>query len=204
VEPWEPGHHIIVRDVWQGAVLNARPVTVVEDAHALTAVHLAPGTVHATPEFTRREEGFELAARGDLAPRGRKTWHTHHSLQLVRPGDPYGVMGFWREDLTFVCWYINLQEPMRRTKLGIDTMDHVLDIIVGEDLRSWTWKDEDELAKVVELGLATSEQADEVRRNGEAVVAMLEAGEAWWGQWRSWEPDPSAPIPSLPDGWDEA
>lgn len=197
-----PGEHALVRDVWQGEVLNAFPVTVVSDAEELTVVHLAPGAVYAAPDFTHREEGFALAARGDLAPRARKTWHTHHCLQLMRPGDPYAPMGFWRQDLSFVAWYINLQDPVRRSHVGYDRMDHVLDIVVGEDLRSWMWKDTDELEKVVELGLVTPEMAAEVRRNGEAVVAMIEAGEAWWGEWRSWEPDPGAPIPTLPDGWD--
>jgi Protein of unknown function (DUF402) len=41
-------------------------------------------------------------------------------------------------------WYVNLQEPFRRTARGIDTMDSVLDIVVARD-GAWRWKDAEEL-----------------------------------------------------------
>jgi predicted RNA-binding protein associated with RNAse of E/G family len=111
-------------------------------------------------------------------------------------------MGFWNEQGTFVGWYANLQDPLRWTRFGYDTRDHALDVIIGEDLSSWMLKDEDELAMSVQMGLYTPEEGREIERNGQAVIDMIKAGEAWWGEWRSFEPDPSWPIPVFPDGWD--
>lgn len=202
-EHWRRGSPVLVRDVWQGAVLTAVPHTVVTDTTELTALYRAPGTVWATPVFTERMEGFEKAAEGDLAPRGRRTWDTHHVLMLMRPGDAYSPQAFVREeDGELVAWYINLQEPFRRSRLGFDTMDAVLDIVCPPDLSSWAWKDEDELDRVVELGLAPRELADEIRASGEAVIDLIERGEAWWTEWAGWTPDRDLPIPQLPEGWD--
>jgi hypothetical protein len=73
---------------------------------------------------------------------------------------------------------------------------------VGDDLSWWQWKDEHELAEAVELDLLTQGEADQIRRNGELAIAEIESGDAWWKRWSSWAPDPSRPIPTLPDGWD--
>lgn len=184
-------------------MLTAFPHTVVSDSDELTALYRAPGTVWATPVFTERMEGFEKAAEGDLGPRGRRTWDTHRVLVLMRPGDAYSPQAFFREeDDAFVGWYVNLQEPFRRSRLGFDTMDAVLDIVVAPDLSSWRWKDEHELERVVELGLAPRELADEIRASGEAVVDLIERGDVWWAEWASWSPDLGWSIPQLPEGWD--
>lgn len=200
---WSPGDHVVVRSVWQDTVLNARPMTVVHDAGDLVALYLASGTEWATPVFSGRMEGYELAAEGKLTERGRRTWDTHDVLMLMRPGDAYSPHAFRRDDTgELVAWYINLQEPFRRSRLGFDTMDAVLDIVCPPDLSSWAWKDEDELERVVELGLAPRELADEIRASGEAVIDLIERGEAWWTTWSDWIPDRSAPIPALPQDWD--
>lgn len=201
---WEPGDHVVVRDVWQGVVLTGRPETVVSDEDDLTALFLAAGTKWmSAPEYATRTEGYERAAAGDLGKRAERTWRVHHRLMLMRPGDAYSVMGFWREsDRAFMEWYVNMQAPFERTSIGFDTMDHVIDIVVARALGAWQWKDLDEAEKVVELGLASRSQLDEVRGVGESVIAMLERGEAWWTDWRDFAPDPSWPIPALPDGWD--
>ena len=47
-------------------------------------------------------------------------------------------------------WYVNFQEPYRRTERGIETMDLALDIIAEPDRSSWRWKDEDEFALLIE------------------------------------------------------
>lgn len=199
-----PGAHIVVRDVWRGVVLTGRPETVVDDTDGLVALYLAPGTRWiSAPEYRTRTEGYERAAAGELGTRAERTWTVHHRLMLMHPDEAYSVMGFWREDDgAFVCWYVNMQAPFSRTPVGFDTMDHVIDIVVSPDLGACQWKDLDEAERVVSLGLATRDMLDEVRAAGEEVIELIGRGEAWWTEWRQWAPDPSWPIPALPEGWD--
>jgi hypothetical protein len=199
---WGPGTAIVRRTVWQGGVFGAQPMTVVSDSGGLLASHLAIGTEWFGPTFASRETVMDELREGKLGF-GMRTWERNDVLVLARPFEPYSIHGFWNEEGSFVAWYVNLQEPMRRTRLGYDTRDQVLDIIVGEDLSSWMWKDEHELESAVEMGMHTADEAVEIRRNGEDVIAMIERGEAWWADWRDWAPDSSRPIPRLQEGWDE-
>jgi predicted RNA-binding protein associated with RNAse of E/G family len=105
----------------------------------------------------------------------------------------------WR----FGGWYVNLQEPIRRTPLGFDYMDHMLDIVIEPDL-SWRWKDEHEIDEAVANGMVTRAWADEMRREGERVIERLEGHRPpFCDGWESWQPDPAWPIPELPAGWAE-
>jgi hypothetical protein len=198
---WSPGDVVVQRSVFNGVIVFARPQRVVTHTDELLASTIAIGTEYYGILPTSRESAFDELASGELRW-GLKAWDTHNVLELVRPGDAYSVLGFWNESATFVAWYINLQEPLRFTKIGYDTLDHTLDIIVGEDLASWLWKDEHELERAVGIGLHSADEADQIRANGEAVIAMIERGDAWWASWRSFMPEVSLPLPSLPDGWD--
>ncbi len=66
---------------------------------------------------------------------------------LQRPGDSYAVWLFWHgPEREFHGWYLNLQEPFRRTAEGYDTQDLELDIWVPRE-GGWVLKD-DELLDV--------------------------------------------------------
>jgi hypothetical protein len=124
---------------------------------------------------------------------------------LQRPGEAYAVWHFWDgPDRRFSGWYVNLQEPFRRTSIGYDTQDLELDvwIPVGE---KWSFKDEEKLDERVRDGRYTAEQVAATRALGTALGAMLDRGEHWWdGRWTSFEPDPSWRAPAFPDGWEAA
>jgi hypothetical protein len=130
-------------------------------------------------------------------------WERSRWLQLIEPGVAHAIHLWWlAPDWRFAGSYVNLQEPMRRAPLGFDYMDHMLDIVIDPDLR-WRWKDEDELAEAVSVGLVTQAWADEVRREGERVIERLERHQApFCDGWEEWQPDPAWPVPTLPDGWD--
>jgi hypothetical protein len=101
----------------------------------------------------------------------------------------------------FRGWYVNLQSPFRRTSYGVDVVDQVLDIVVRPD-RSWYWKDEDELALAVATGACDQEHADVIRRAGQELPALIEAGEPPFDDsWRNWRPPEGWSIAGVPDGW---
>ncbi|MBV8715140.1 MAG: YgaC family protein [Chloroflexi bacterium] len=86
----------------------------------------------------------------------------------------------------FLFWKINLQAPLRRTPLGFDSWDHLLDLWVMPD-GSWSWKDEDELEEAVDLGLFSEAEARAIRAEGERVIGRLD-GLIPTG-WERWRPD---------------
>lgn len=98
---------------------------------------------------------------------------------------------FWsRPNREFDCWYINLQQPFRRTTTGYDTLDMELDIVVPADL-SWRLKDDEVLEQRVREGRYTRDQVAEVRAEAKRVTDELDAGRKWWSDdWARWCPDP--------------
>lgn len=192
----------VVRHVLRGQVWCALPVTVVHDDENFTAFHVRPGTewLVATGRSGRRVRPSPASWR--LAPR---TWDRHHALHIAEPGTAFAFIGFWtRARLNFVRWYVNLQEPLRRTNLGFDTMDQELDIVLSEDRRQWIWKDEVEFGRMVASGLLSKDKAEEIRSIGRsAVTRVQQAIEPFGSEWSHWRPAVSADPPRLPLAWDE-
>jgi hypothetical protein len=110
---------------------------------------------------------------------------------LQRPGDAYAIWLFWHgPDREFRGWYVNLQEPFRRTAVGYDTQDLELDIWLPLDA-SWEWKDDELLEQRVQEGRFTAAQVAAIRAEGARIAADLDDGRRWWsGDWASWTPDP--------------
>jgi hypothetical protein len=128
-------------------------------------------------------------------------WQTNRVVWLTPFGAAHSIGHFWNAASgAFRGYYINLQAPLRRTELGFDSLDHVLDIVV-EPGGHWRWKDEDELAEAVQLGLFTPDEAVAIRAEGERVIAnlpsLLPTG------WEDWLPDPAWPRLDLPCPADE-
>jgi hypothetical protein len=178
-------------------------MTVVRDAPDLVALYIRPGAVGMRRSGTRGgPRGRNLVAwDGGHEPR---PWHTHRALILNRPGDGHSVNLFWDDTSNaFRGWYVNLELPWRRSEVGFDSRDLALDILVEPDLSEWRWKDEDELAWMVEQGRYSRAEAVEFRREGErAVERVIRRAPPLDQPWEHWRPDPSWPLPTLPDGWD--
>jgi hypothetical protein len=133
---------------------------------------------------------------------GRAGWTGHGLLSLHRPGDPYTVLVFWEgPDRTFSCWYVNLQTPLTRSRVGFDMLDHELDLW-SADGKTWHWKDDELLDQRVAEGLYTEEEARTIRAAGAQVRRDLETNGLWWDEsWADWRPDPAWSPPALPAGW---
>lgn len=200
MDRWSPGDPIVLREIWRGEVFEARPATVVEDAPEQTTLVIPGGVRCGVPVG---EDGAELRLpdrpwRLEVRQRGSEP-----ILSFAWPDAAYSVLR-WSTDEGTPVWYVNLQDPLRRTSIGFDTVDHALDVIVGLD-GTWSWKDEDELEEAVEHGLFTPHEIDTFRSDGErAVSRILDREPPFDHDWSSWRPDPSWPAPSLPDGWDRS
>jgi hypothetical protein len=135
---------------------------------------------------------LELRPRGDFG-----------ILSFAWPDTSYAILLLLNDDGSPRGWYVNLQTPLARTPVGFDTVDHALDILVTLDRSSWTWKDEDELAEAIALGLFTEADAASFRSWGERAVEHLVLRQPPFDvDWEDWRLDPAWPVPQLPPGWD--
>ncbi len=166
-EHWSSGDTILLRTVLErGHVGSVLPTNVVQDSDDLVALYLAPGT------------GCKRRASNRGGPQGRVlvedsgghedwTWSENRRLILWCPPErQHAVSLFWRDaDNTFLGWYVDVLEPLRRTRLGFDTRDLILDVVIDPD-RTWHWKDEDELAWRQEQGYIAPYEAEAIRNEG--------------------------------------
>jgi hypothetical protein len=204
-----PGETVVVQEIWKDAVWAARPMTVVQDEEDLVALWFPKATRWKAPipppEWPREESrGARLATCLE-----RREWVFTDSewdvstLVLMRPGDWHAVWVSWLDGNQHWGWYVNLQEPFRRTDKGYETMDLALDVLIELD-RTWRWKDEDELALFVERGVFGDAVAARIRDEGLRVARRAERNE--WpfdAAWPDWRPARAWQAPELPDGWSE-
>jgi len=192
---WSSGDTALLRFIRYGQVRRATATVLVEDADELVALYVPVGA----PAKVAAWDGSPIRGQADRTWTLRDhLWDSYSALKLIRWGDPYSVELYWHgETDAFAGWYVNLQEPLRRSPVGFDTDDLVLDIWIEPD-GSWRWKDEDELEEAVRLGRFTPAEADEIRADGEQVIAAR----PWPTGWEDWRPDPAWVAPALPQGWD--
>lgn len=118
------------------------------------------------------------------------------------PGTDHAIWHFWEgPDRQFACWYLNLQTAFVRTKIGVDTQDLELDLVIRPD-GNHEVKDLELMEVRVAEGRFSPELSAHVIEAGESMVAELQAGRWWWDTgWSDWQPDPSWRDARLPDGW---
>jgi len=198
---WESGQGIVLREVWRSKVYSIIPVRVAQDSSSWSALYLPPQTSSLWPH-TR--EGVTIRIPVDKWVLNGGPWEGGDVLYLVQPGLGYSATGFWDDDHVFDHWKIDLVEPVRRTLLGFDYMDQLLDIIVSADRSTWRWKDEDEVREAQARGIFTTEQVSDLYQRGERALEAILANEPPFdGGWENWKPDPDWRVPfDLPKGWE--
>jgi hypothetical protein len=197
---WKPGDAVVLRGVWRGRPWWACSATIVQDAPDLLAVFWRAGSPTATPT-ARPTPGDHLSNMVHLVA---GSWVETDVLMMVPTGAAHAVYVMWEAGQTNLrCWYVNLQEPLRRTVIGFDTMDQLLDIVMSADRSVWQWKDEAEFQEAVALGVYSPDQARAIRAEGERVIALSRANQSpFCDGWEQWSPPEEWTIPGLPAGWD--
>ncbi|HEX5582171.1 DUF402 domain-containing protein [Gaiella sp.] len=193
----QPGETALLRSVYQGRVRWTFAHRFVAEKAGRVVLYCGPG--NGGKAIARDTDGryLERWARGDDPVDA--TWGPPHShvLRLLIPGASHMLELSWDETWSFLGWYVNLQTPVTRTALGWDMTDLALDLTVTPD-GIWAWKDEDDLAEAIALGVLSAGEAGALRREGERVLAAR----PWPTGWETWRPPPAwGPLP-LPDGWD--
>jgi hypothetical protein len=179
---WSEGEMILRREVRNdGRAWAQNQVRVVRDEPDLLATYIAEGTPF---EFPPGPETHPWA--------GRQAWEGHGVLMLQRPDEAHAIWVFWHgPEREFAGWYVNLQEPFRRTAEGFDTQDLELDIWIPAG-GTWQLKDDELLDVRVREGRFTQDQARATRREAARITAELDAGRRWWDDsWAAWTPDTS-------------
>ena len=192
--PWPSGEAVLARYVWRDKVYFAGSNIVVEDGVRRTVLYTPMGTpVVRSP--------IDYGA-GTLGEPQLQAWHTTHNLRLLEPGAGYCISAMYAGDShRFLCWYIDMIEPIRRVRDGFVLWDLALDIVVAPDL-SWKMKDEDHFARLLGHGWITPGRAAQVREDSRHAIARIEQRQAPFDEdWPAWRPDPAWPIPALPDDW---
>lgn len=197
---WQRGDVIAERHVAGGVVRYGFPVWVWSDDGAITVTYLPIG---ATYQGMVGEDGKPTRALGAARKRVDRIWENHHLLRLIRAGDEYSVLLFFDHNWRTVCWYINLQDPVRRYAHGLETRDLTLDLLIAPDLGSHRWKDKDEFEERIEAGIYEPGELGRLTDVGRGVLRDAAARTWPFDQpWQEWRPPPAWGLPVLPDGWD--
>ncbi|MFI6850027.1 DUF402 domain-containing protein [Kitasatospora sp. NBC_00085] len=210
-ELFQPGTTVIRRDVHAGRVWTAMPQRVIADTgHVLTLAYW-PGIESLAPTtwITSTRTGDQVAREGMLTDLAAGTWTLDRYRWTGTTLLSYFLAGEWFSVHCFqdaatkepLRWYVNFEKPYQRRPGGIDTLDLCLDLVVTPALSGHHWKDREEYAQLRRLGVIDDYLHRQVERAQGRAIAMLdnESGPFAAG-WPTWAPDPSWPLPLLPDG----
>lgn len=208
------GETVVRRDVFRGRVWSAHAFTVEEDTAEALVVGCGPGSESLAPTtWIASQHGGQREAREQALPSlaagswelGPWIWRRTAQLEWVPAGTWFSVNAFYEPDGEHRLrnWYVNFQRPMRRTAIGFDTFDLLLDLVVAPDLSRWSWKDEDEYDQGRRLGVVGDDDHRAVESAREEVLDMIErqAGPfAGNSRWRAWRSAPDRHARALPAG----
>ena len=189
----------VYRSIFRRQIVFVQTGRVLEETPERVVTVTLPGDDTRAPVGSRLEV-LESMANGSVRTQ-QLAWHTNRVLWITPFAEAHALGLLWDgETGRFKGYYVNLQAPLTRTASGMDSCDYVLDIVITPD-GAWRWKDEDEFALAIDLGIFSDAEAEQIRCEGERVIAslprLLPTG------WEDWRPDPEWPPVALPPNWDE-
>ncbi len=189
---FQPGDTVALRYITRdGHPGMSWPYVVVRDSEDLVALYIPEGTTYKNWSNQPSRHLADAQWRRD-------------TLRLMYPGAAHSIWLSWdRNDggRRFHGYYVNFEEPFRRTSIGFDTNDHMLDIVVEPDL-TWSWKDAEDFDRRVASGVYAVEFAASVREQAKPLIAAIESrAKPYCDGWEDWFPDSGWPLPVLPPQW---
>ena len=207
--PLSPGRTAIRRDVLGGKVWSATACRVIADNGTDLVLGCWPGAQLLAPmtwihwlrtsdDDVRKQALPQLAAgRWELGP---WTWQRTTLVTRLHAGDHFSVNRYL--DPTQDApppWYVNFELPYRRTTLGVDTFDLLLDLVIDADLSRHRWKDEDEYAQARRLGIVSDPVHRQIDQARERVIALARTAQGPFAHdWSTWSPPAGWTPPHLP------
>lgn len=199
---WQAGDVVAMRYVTPDERIDfAWPYRVVEDTGEHVALFLARGSAfRADP---KRMAAQKITDERRPAPVHEGVWR-RDTLRLMWPGASHSVWLSWEGDgaaRRFLQYFVNLEEPFRRTQAGFDSFDHTLDVEVTPGL-TCTWRDEADFLDHVSLGFYTPALAAAVRAEGQRVIDEIMRGtHPCLGGWAHWSPPSEWGPLAVPATW---
>jgi len=189
---------VIWRHLYRGRLRWAIPNLLIEETPERVVTLLVPGTVCGAPtSYGKIGYVQQLLGGWEVSD---FVWHTRRILKMTRLDARHSFELHWDHATgAFLGWYVNLQEPLRRSPFGYDTFDQMLDIWIEPD-GTWRWKDAHELPEAEAAGIFTPAEVEAIWAEGRRVIDNLES--LIPTGWEAWQPDRAWPLPTLPEGWD--
>jgi len=201
-EPDTAGRVVALRYLTtDGRIEMCWPCRVVQDDGHVLALFIAAGSGYkAGPKRTALQK---LSMPRAALPPDEYVWR-RDTLRLMFPGRRHSVWLSWVNEgsrRAFYGYFVNMEEPFRRTPVGFDTQDHTLDIEVTPE-HDWKWRDTAELDEHVKHGFYTAPLAGEVWDEGRRTIDEIVRGShPCLDGWRDWLPDAAWQVPQVPAEW---
>lgn len=201
---FDTGSAILRRDVYRGKIVSVWSGRVVHDLGGELAWAAFPGV-----EMLSRASYVEKLRTGDkshgLGELAAGDWTLASAplqqttiLAFQLPDTYFSVMLFFGPDGELRRWYVNFERPYRRTAIGFDTCDLLLDLVIEPD-GTYRWKDEDEYQQGRRLGIVhDTDHAEVETARGQALVMFEQRTGPFEEHWVSWRRDPKWTVPTLP------
>lgn len=187
------GDIVLKRSIYRGNVRWTFPHRYVGEWDGRVGLYCGPGS---RGKAMRRGPGGYLKRWMTDAPPFDEVWENTHVIRFERDGARHSIDLYWTSEWEQMSWYVNLQLPTVVNARFVDTTDQALDVLAFPD-GTWRWKDEDELAEAVELGIWTEAEAAGIRAEGERVIAER----PWPTGWEDWRPPADWGPLDLPEDW---
>lgn len=178
----------------------AFPTIVIQDSPELIVLYMPAGVCGKNVDHKPATNELFAASNINIID---FQWHTTDVLMMIVPGDSFSTYLMRDTDTKEMdCWYVNLQEPIRHTPIGFDTMDNMLDVIISPDMSTWRWKDDDEFTAAQKIGFYSPEKAREIWAEGERAIQLITKERLdLYKKWEMWQPNPEWELPILSPDW---
>jgi hypothetical protein len=208
---WVSGDTVALRGIYNNRVWYMQSALVVLDSPEEIALVVLPGAECSAPtEYIHGKHGasgqYDRWGNylGDRWNMENYLWRTNRLLILLEPEKYYARMLFWEHNSgIFICYYINFQLPFRRSRIGFDTLDLELDIIVEPD-HQWYWKDVENYQRGIDCGVIRREWSEQIEITEKEIFKTLEnRSYPFDGSWLDWKPNPTWQPPIAIENWDK-